>query len=98
MISPLRRCPSQDSTVSLVDEACVQENSFGNSRPVHDIFVHSWRMIAKSFFDDVKRELECSIFQEQFNETRELKILKCLYNLSANRLWKIGSINRPEEN
>ena len=98
MISPLRRCPSQDSTVSLVDEACVQENSSGNSGPVHDIFVHSWRVIAKSFFDDIKRELECSIFQEQFNETRELKILKCLYNLSANRLWKIGSINRPEEN
>ena len=31
-----------------------------------------------SFFDDVKRELECCICQEQFNETWELKILICL--------------------
>lgn len=97
MISPLRRCPSQDSTVALVDEVCVQENSSGNSEPVHDVFVHSWWVITKSFFDDVKRELECPFCQEQFNETRELKILNNLI-LSANRLWKICSINRPEEN
>ena len=32
-----------------------------------------------SFFDDVKRELECSVCQEQFSETNEPKILKCLH-------------------
>ena len=33
----------------------------------------------RSFFDDVKRELECCICQEQFNATKEPKILKCLH-------------------
>ena len=86
MISPLRRCPSQDSTVALVDEVCVQENSSGNSGPVHDIFVHSWWVITKSFFDDVKRELECPFCQKQFNETRELKILNDLYTFCKSSL------------
>ena len=31
------------------------------------------------FFDDVKRELECSVCQEQFSEIKEPKILKCLH-------------------
>ena len=39
-----------------------------------------------SFFDDVKRELECCICQEQFNETWELKILICLYTFSKSSL------------
>ena len=35
---------------------------------------------SRSFFDDVKRELECSVCQEQFSETNEPKILKCLHS------------------
>ena len=31
------------------------------------------------FFDDVKKELECSVCQEQFSELKEPKILKCLH-------------------
>ena len=34
---------------------------------------------SKSFFDDVKKELECSVCQEQFSDVREPKILKCLH-------------------
>ena len=34
---------------------------------------------SRSFFDEVKRELECSVCQEQFSETNEPKILKCLH-------------------
>ena len=34
---------------------------------------------SKSFFDDVKKELECSVCQEQFSEINEPKILKCLH-------------------
>ena len=34
---------------------------------------------SRSFFDDVMRELECSVCQEQFSETNEPKILKCLH-------------------
>ena len=34
---------------------------------------------SRSFFDDVKRELECSVCQEQFSEINEPKILKCLH-------------------
>ena len=33
----------------------------------------------KSFLDDVKKELECSVCQEQFSEINEPKILKCLH-------------------
>jgi len=35
---------------------------------------------SRSFIDDVKRELECSVCQEQFGETNEPKILKCLHS------------------
>ena len=34
---------------------------------------------SRSFFDDVKKELECSVCQEQFSEIKEPKILKCLH-------------------
>jgi len=34
---------------------------------------------SRSFFDDVQRELECSVCQEQFSESNEPKILKCLH-------------------
>ena len=34
---------------------------------------------SRSFFDDVKRELECSVCQEQFSERNEPKILRCLH-------------------
>ena len=34
---------------------------------------------SKCFFDDVKKELECSVCQDQFSEIKEPKILKCLH-------------------
>ena len=34
---------------------------------------------SRSFFDDVKKELDCSVCQEQFSEIKEPKILKCLH-------------------
>ena len=34
---------------------------------------------SRNFFDDVKRELECSVCQEQFDVNNEPKILKCLH-------------------
>ena len=34
---------------------------------------------SRSFFDDVKKELECCVCEEQFNEINEPKILKCLH-------------------
>ena len=33
----------------------------------------------KSFFDDVKKELECPVCQEHFSQINEPKILKCLH-------------------
>ena len=33
----------------------------------------------KSFFDDVKKEIECPVCQEQFSETKDPKILKCFH-------------------
>ena len=33
----------------------------------------------RSFFDDVEKELECCVCQEQFDENNEPKILKCLH-------------------
>ena len=38
------------------------------------------------FFDDVKKELECSVCQEQFSELNEPKILKCLHTFCKNCL------------
>ena len=38
------------------------------------------------FFDDVKKELECSVCQEQFGEIKEPKILKCLHTFCKNCL------------
>ena len=34
---------------------------------------------SNSFFDDIKKELECSVCQEQFSQVNEPKILKCLH-------------------
>ena len=34
---------------------------------------------SRNFFDDVRKELECSVCQEQFSEVNEPKILKCLH-------------------
>ena len=34
---------------------------------------------SKSFFDDVKKELECPVCQEQFSQLHEPKIMKCLH-------------------
>ena len=34
---------------------------------------------SKSFFDDVKKELECPVCQEHFSQINEPKILKCLH-------------------
>ena len=34
---------------------------------------------SRSFFDDIQRELECSVCQEQFSKINEPKILKCLH-------------------
>ena len=34
---------------------------------------------SKSFFDDVKKEIECPVCQEQFSEIKEPKILKCFH-------------------
>ena len=42
------------------------------------------------FFDDVKKELECSVCQEQFSEINEPTILKCLHTFCKTCLeaWK----------
>ena len=40
----------------------------------------------KSFFDDVKKELECTVCQELFSEVNEPKILKCLHTFCKNCL------------
>ena len=34
---------------------------------------------SRNFFDDVRKELECPVCQEQFSDVREPKILKCLH-------------------
>ena len=34
---------------------------------------------SKSFFDDVKKEIECSLCEEQFSEIKEPKILNCFH-------------------
>ena len=39
-----------------------------------------------SFFQDVKKEPECSVCQEQFSEINEPKILKCLHTFCKNCL------------
>ena len=41
---------------------------------------------SKSFFDDIKKELECSVCQEQFSEANEPKILGCLHTFCKNCL------------
>ena len=34
---------------------------------------------SKSFFDDVKKEIECKVCQEQFSEIKEPKTLNCFH-------------------
>ena len=41
---------------------------------------------SRNFFEDVKKELECSVCQEQFSEINEPKILKCLHTFCKNCL------------
>ena len=43
-------------------------------RPPKEVMAQS-----KSFFDDVKKELECPVCQEHFSQINEPKILKCLH-------------------
>ena len=47
---------------------------FSADRPTLESMAQS-----KSFFDDVKKELECPVCQEQFSEINEPKIMKCLH-------------------
>ena len=56
---------------------------------------------SKSFFDDVKKELECSVCQELFSEVNEPKILKCLHTFCKNcleawlRMQREGQLSCP---
>lgn len=34
---------------------------------------------SKGFFDDIKKEIECSLCEEQFSEIKEPKILNCFH-------------------
>ena len=45
---------------------------------------------AKSFFDDVKKEIECPVCQEQFGANKQPKLLKCLHIPFANHAWTDG--------
>ena len=55
----------------------------------------------KSFFDHVKKELECSVCQELFSEVNEPKILKCLHTFCKNcleawlRMQREGQLSCP---
>ncbi|CAH3022633.1 unnamed protein product [Porites evermanni] len=49
-------------------------NCFSSDRPTLESMAQS-----KSFFDDVKKELECPVCQEQFSQIHEPKIMKCLH-------------------
>ena len=55
----------------------------------------------KNFFDDVKKELECSVCQELFSEVNEPKILKCLHTFCKNcleawlRMQREGQLSCP---
>ena len=48
--------------------------SHRRNRPPFEVMAQS-----KSFFDDVKKELECPVCQEHFSQINEPKILKCLH-------------------
>ena len=54
---------------------------FTNRYPLVAVMAQSGR-----FFDDVKKELECSVCQEQFSEIKEPKVLKCLHTFCKNCL------------
>ena len=48
--------------------------SHRRNRPPFEVMAQS-----KSFFDDVKKELECPVCQEHFSQINEPKIMKCLH-------------------
>ena len=51
----------------------------------------------KCFFDDITKELECSVCQKQFSEIKEPKILKCLHTFCKtclDSLLRRGSMGR----
>ena len=56
---------------------------------------------AKSFFDDVKKEIECPVCQEQFGANKQPKILKCLHTFCKSCLdgWlrqhRTGALSCP---
>ena len=55
----------------------------------------------KSFFDDVKKEIECPVCQEQFGANKQPKILKCLHTFCKSCLdgWlrqhRTGALSCP---
>ena len=56
---------------------------------------------ARSFFDDVKKEIECPVCQEQFGANKQPKILKCLHTFCKSCLegWlrqhRTGALSCP---
>lgn len=46
----------------------------------------------RSFFDDVKKELECCVCQEQFDKVNEPKILKCLHTFCKSCLQRSKTV------
>ena len=56
---------------------------------------------AKSFFDDVKKEIECPVCQEQFGANKQPKLLKCLHTFCKSCLdgWlrqhRTGALSCP---
>jgi len=59
------------------DKACDVESY--RSSAVKFVFLAGDMAQSKSFFDDVKKEIECPVCHEQFSETKDPKILKCLH-------------------
>ena len=53
--------------------------------------------LRKSFFDEVKKEVECSVCQEQFNEIKEPKMLKCLHTFCKTCLERWLQQQREEK-
>ena len=55
----------------------------------------------KSFFDDVKKEIECPVCQEQFGANKQPKLLKCLHTFCKSCLdgWlrqnRTGALSCP---
>ena len=70
---------------------------------VHAFYFASKEVMAraKSFFDDVKKEIECPVCQEQFGANKQPKILKCLHTFCKSCLdgWlrqhRTGALSCP---